>query len=233
MGGYGAAMGVVIPGLGSIFSCFMGLCLIDGGVLLLAILIPIISGIIAGVIARGSASRGFIAGFSSCMIGYFINFLIFFLVLYSWMAPMYNAPYGGYGTYPGGAYYMSAGVAPLAQIAPAGAFMGDLVVALILMLLIMPILVGVFGGIGGAIMSAILASPMVASTTSSTTNIIQAPAPASAPVVVQGGPTATSAAKEEAKPAKPAAGKIKCPACGTENESGTTFCQSCGTRLKS
>jgi|GEM_PF-3288094 len=202
----GLLAGAALIGLGPLF--VNGLALNIGGILL-AIIAPLVAGVLAGVIARGSASRGFVAGFSSVLIGYFIAFVVFFV---------YIMALGG-----------SAAVAP-------GLTM-DVLTPLFGALLIIPVVVGILGGIGGAILSAVLASSASAGQASTTTtNIIQTPAPATAPVVVQGGPTTastTAAAPTAHVPAPAPAAQIKCPACGTVNDPGTTFCQSCGTRLKS
>jgi hypothetical protein len=81
-------------------------------------------------------------------------------------------------------------------------------------------------------MSAILASPDTSTPQSQspvTTTFIQATPPA-APIIVGGssyGPPA-----QQAQPTG-AEAKVICPACKTQNDSSSTFCQSCGTRLKS
>ena len=93
--------------------------------------------------------------------------------------------------------------------------------------LITPIIAGVIGGIGGAIMGAIFASPGGISAgyaqpvSPVTTTIIQAPPMAAQPVIIQG-------SSEKATKTK----VVICPACKAENEYGSTFCQSCGTRIK-
>ncbi len=168
--------------------------------ILLGVIAALVAGVLAGLISRGAASRGFMSGFSSVVIGYYIALVI--LVLYAFSVAGGMVQMGG------------ADLLPLLGV-----------------ILIIPIVIGIIGGIGGAIMSAILASPAPeGQAQASTTNIIQAPAPASAPVVVQGDRTNTASSADSAKAP---AGTVKCPACGTENSSDTTFCQSCGTRLKS
>ncbi len=93
--------------------------------------------------------------------------------------------------------------------------------------LITPIIAGVIGGIGGAIMGAIFASPggiavgYAQPVSPVTTTIIQAPPMAAQPVFVQGSPEKATKTKV-----------VICPACKAENEYGSTFCQSCGTRIK-
>ncbi len=180
-----------------------GLTLSVAGILMAAIS-PLIVGALSGAIARGSPGRGFISGFSSVLMGYYISLVLFFVYL---MAMGFGAMIGGLNA--------------------------NMVLPLFGVLLIIPAVVGVLGGVMGAIMSAILASPAAEkSAPASSTTVVQAPAPATAPVVTQGDRT-TMSSSGESSPKKAAGSKIKCPACGTENEPGTTFCQSCGTRLKS
>lgn len=210
-GGYALIMGPLtypLNGFGLLFnSIIAGFTMVDTTGLLIGIMIPVICGILAGVIARGSAGRGFIAGFSGVAIGYFIMFLLMFVVMYSLA----------------GGFMMTA---LSAQIIP-----------LLIYLIVVPILLGIFGGIGGALMSAILASPADESAQmQSSTTFIQASAPP-APMVFQGG-YPQQPAYQQPPPAYPqnapqAAAKVLCPACKTQNDGSSTFCQSCGTRLKS
>lgn len=207
LGGYALMIGVVMMGFGSIMSCFMGLCVIDALTLILALLVPLITGMLAGLMARGSAGRGFMAGFSANMMGYFISLVIIILMVFAMMGPGAAAMFG--------------------------LNMNNLV-QLLLSLLVVPIIVGIIGGLGGAIMSALTASgaPMMQQTPVTSTTVVQAPAPASAPVIIQGGPNSTTSTSGAGQP-QYASSKVVCPACKMENDSSSTFCQSCGTRLRS
>jgi hypothetical protein len=183
-------------------------------IILVVIMTPMLTGLLAGGIARGGAGRGFMAGFSAVVVGYYIMLLIMVLLTVAFVG--------------------TANIGMIFQgMAMGGMFGGALMVAILLSILVVPIILGVIGGIGGAIISALTATTVAAASGSqaSTTNIIQAPAPVGAPVVVQGGTTNTSAPSNNS-PA-PAANKVLCPACKMENDSKSTFCQGCGTRLKS
>ena len=209
----GILVGSAALGLGPLFTSALAVNIVG---VLLPIIAALIAGVIAGVISRGAASRGFVSGFSSVIVGYYIALVI--VALYVFLAV------GGAG--------QASGV-DLLNLLGVGWLLG--------VVLITPIIVGIIGGMGGALMSAILASPIPASQpVATTTNIIQAPAPASAPVIIQGGGTSATGTAQPAQAQTTTAtttaqqvSQIKCPACGTLNDSGTTFCQSCGTRLRS
>lgn len=102
-----------------------------------------------------------------------------------------------------------------------GTFTGDMILPLLGAILIIPMIAGFLGGIGGALMSTILATPAATSGSKAapvtSTTIVQAPA----------APAATESKKSEATK------KVICPACKAENDPSSTFCQSCGTRMKS
>jgi hypothetical protein len=175
------------------------------------ILAPLLTGVVAGAIARGSASRGFIAGFSAVVVGYYLMLLIGILIIVATFGTdaIGMAFTGGLG----------------------GAMGGALMIAVIITVLVVPIILGIIGGIGGAIISAMTASQVgsgYATGQTSTTNIIQAAPAAPSPVVIQSGATSTQAAS-----APTVTRSVICPACKAENDTVSTFCQSCGTRLKS
>jgi hypothetical protein len=228
LGMYAALMPVIGTGF---LALFMGYVSIVN--LLIDILVPIMVGIVAGALAKGSAGRGFVAGLSSSIIGYFIGILMAFLAAMVMVSSL-TSSYGSYGGY--GVSYSSSNLAlgaasaiapPVAQM-PTSNLLGAGLLVLALTLLVVPIVLGVVSGIGGAMMSALIAKPFAPSIqqpSSSVTTVIQAPLPYAPPPMVfqQGGQAAA-----------PAAGpKVLCPACKTENESASTFCQSCGTRLRS
>jgi len=101
-------------------------------------------------------------------------------------------------------------------------FNGPMAIYTISTIFLSPMMAGVIGGIGGAIMSALLASPAMGASPATTTTFVQAP-PIS-PIIIGGG---------YQQPQQAPSVKVICPACKTQNDSASTFCQSCGTRLKS
>lgn len=98
--------------------------------------------------------------------------------------------------------------------------------------LLIPILAGVLGGIGGALLSALLAqqapdlvqSGPVVSTTVMQSPYMQQPYQPAYQQPYQ-------PAYQPQPPSSPT--KVICPACRNENDLQSTFCQSCGTRMKS
>jgi hypothetical protein len=236
-GGYSLLMGPLGGGFsGIIISAAMGWPIaVNGTMLILDIMIPVVCGIIAGVIARGSSGRGFIAGLSGVAIGYFIMFLLSFLAGYIMASQAQNAAMGALGGYGDLGYAAAvsplAASAPLAQMMPGGGTGLNLgnyqLISLLVGILVIPIILGIFGGIGGGLLSAVLATPEPQSSTAApTTMFIQSSQPPS-PVIVGG----------YQPPAQPQQSqvvtKVVCPACKTQNDSASTFCQSCGTRLRS
>lgn len=203
LGGYAALMNIVDLGFLQVFTSLMAGFFFVDAT---SLIIAIIIPIVVGLLA-GAIARG------STGKGFMAGFSAVTIGYYMWNLILF-------------VIFLAMGGAGMLQNMVANA---QAILVLLSEWLFIPILAGIFGGIGGAIMSAILASPsggggpMPAPVTSTT--VIQAPAPAAAPVIVQGGSTA---------PAAPAAGaSVLCPSCKAANTGASTFCQSCGTRLKS
>lgn len=187
--------------------------------IILAIIPPIIAGSLAGIIGRGSAGNGFKLGASSVLLGYYASLVIFFI--YSLVS---------FGS------LMSGGLT------------SDILLPLFGVILMIPIILAIVGGVGGAILSAILATP--ASSQPQQPQIVvqqvqplqpvQPKPPASpsqsSPLPQQASavpPSPTPTPQKTPKPRSTKTAKIICPACGAENPPTNTFCDSCGTRLKS
>jgi hypothetical protein len=91
--------------------------------------------------------------------------------------------------------------------------------------LVMPIILGILGGIGGGLMSAVLASAAPESSLTPPTTMVIQPSQPLGPVIIGG--------YQQPQQQQAPSARVICPACKTQNDSVSTFCQSCGTRLRS
>lgn len=202
-GGYSLVMGGPLgTGFSGMFIALSYGVLAANGVL---VSLDILVPVVCGIVA-GLIARGSAGrGFVAGFAGVLVGYFIYFLMAFVVGLALTGGAMFGLGA--GGA----------AMLLP-----------LVIMILVVPIILGIFAGIGGALMSAITATQVAGSSQPAypvSTTIIAPSSPA--PMIFQGGGTTTQAA-----PSSGGAPQVICPSCKTQNEQGSTFCQSCGTRLK-
>lgn len=168
------------------------------------VLLDIIIPVVCGIIA-GLIARGSAGrGFVAGFAGALVGYFIYFLM----------------------AFVIGLALTGGAMMSFMGAAGSVLIVPIIIMVLVIPILLGVFAGVGGALMSALTATQIAGSQQAYpvSTTIIAPSSPA--PMVFQGG-------GQQQAPQQPIGSPmVICPSCKAQNDQGSTFCQSCGTRLK-